>query len=180
MNRLVGMRGYLCGAIELDEDLGRDWRDMIQEETKDLRITWLNPCKKPIDIGYEDLENHEHRRKLKDEHRWDEIRDAMKVVRCVDLRMVDIADFLVVSLDVSIHTCGTYEEIFLANRQKKPIIVRVKQGKEYTPDWLFATLPHQMIFSTWGGVQYYLSHIAGDQQIDSHNRWFFFNFEKDV
>ncbi len=176
MNRLRNMRGYLCGAIEFDEDLGRGWRDTIQEETKDLGIHWLNPCKKPIDIGYEDLENREHRRQLKVEHRWNEIRDCMKIVRCVDLRMVDIADFLVVNLDILVHTCGTYEEIFLANRQKKPVIVRIKQGKANTPDWLFATLPHQMIFSAWEGVHNYLEFVAHAPDIESFNRWYFFDF----
>lgn len=176
MNRLQNMRGYLCGAIEFDKNLGRDWRETIQRETVGLGIHWLNPCKKPIDIGYEDLENHEGRRQLKKDGKWDEIRDVMKIVRCVDLRMVDIADFLIVNIDISLHTCGTYEELFLANRQKKPIIVRIKQGKVNAPDWLFATLPHQMLFSTWQEVQWYLRHVARNRDAETHNRWYFFNW----
>lgn len=42
----------------------------------------------------------------------------MKVIRSVDLRLVDISDFMIVNLDLETHPCGTLEEIFWANRQK--------------------------------------------------------------
>lgn len=177
MNRLKGTRGYLGGGIEFMVDLGVEWREQIIKETKELEINWLDPCNKPIDIGIEDLKNHEIRKKLKKEGRFDEVAQEMRIVRCVDLRMVDISDFLVVNIDVNAHTCGTYEELNLANRQKKPIIVRIKQGKECTPDWLLGTIPHQMIFSTWVEVLGYLKHIARDSSIYHHKRWYFFDFE---
>lgn len=176
MNRLQNTRGYLGGGIEFIEDLGVEWRQRIIEETKDLEIIWLDPCNKPIDIGIEDLANHEVRKKLKKEGRFDEVAQEMKIVRCVDLRMVDISDFLVINLDVSVHTSGTYEELYLANRQKKPIIVRIRQGKECTPDWLLGTIPHRMIFSTWDDVVSYLNHVAHDSSIYHHKRWYFFDF----
>jgi len=58
----------------------------------------------------------------------------MKQIRPVDLRMVDICDFLVVNLDLQVHACGTYEELFWANRMKKPVLIRIEQGIEHTPD----------------------------------------------
>lgn len=177
MNRLKGTRCYLGGGIEFMDDLGTEWRQKIQEETKELGIIWLDPTNKPINIGIEDLENHDLRKKLKKEGRWDEIVNSMKLVRCVDLRMVDISDFLVVNLDTSKHTSGTYEEIYLANRQKKPVILRIKQGKENCPDWLFATLPHQMIFGSWDEVTNYLKHVAHDAIIEHYKRWYFFDFK---
>ena len=61
-----------------------------------------------------------------------------------------------------------------ANRQKKPVLVRIEQGKEHTL-WLYGMLPHQMIFSTWDQVKTYLRHIAHDPVIDRLNRWYFFN-----
>ena len=60
---------------------------------------------------------------LKLEKKYEELSGLMKTIRSVDLRLVDISDFLIVSLDLNTHPCGTYEEIFLANRQKKPIII---------------------------------------------------------
>jgi nucleoside 2-deoxyribosyltransferase len=99
----------------------------------------------------------------------------MKTIRSVDLRLVDISDFLVVNLDLDIHPCGTYEEITWANRQKKPIIIHMVQGKGHAPDWLFGMIPHQMIFSNWDEIKNYLNHINNSENIDTHKRWYFFN-----
>jgi nucleoside 2-deoxyribosyltransferase len=99
----------------------------------------------------------------------------MKTIRSVDLRLVDISDFLIVNLDLDIHPCGTYEEIFWANRQKKPIIIHMVQGKQSTPDWLFGTIPHEMIFSSWEDIKNYLVDINSLKNIISYNRWYFFS-----
>ena len=99
----------------------------------------------------------------------------MKTIRSVDLRLVDISDFLIVNLDLDHYACGTWEELFLANRSKKPIVIHIEQGKQNTPDWLFGTIPHQMIFSTWLELQSYLQYIDGNSQIEHHNRWRFFD-----
>ena len=99
----------------------------------------------------------------------------MKVIRRVDLRLVDISDFLIVNLDLEIHPCGTYEEIFTANRCKKPIIIHMEQGKNKAPDWIFGTIPHQMIFSNWENLKSYLLHINSDKNIECYKRWQFFN-----
>ena len=176
MNRLKNTRCYLSGGIEFEPDLGVGWREIIKKELRDLEIIWLDPCKKPIDLGFEDLTSIERRKELRREGKWEEVAEQMKIIRCVDLRMVGISDFLIVNIDTSIHTCGTYEEVFLANRQKKPVIVRIKQGKQGCPDWLLGTLPHQMIFSTWNEVLTYLINVAYSQRIDHYKRWWFFTF----
>ena len=80
------------------------------------------------------------------------------------------------NLDLDVHACGTYEELYWANRCKKPIIVRVAQGVEQTPDWLFGTLPFEMIFSTWDEVKTYLQHVAHDPVIERLGRWYFFDW----
>ena len=33
----------------------------------------------------------------------------MKTIRAVDLRLVDISDFMIVNLDLNVHPCGTLE-----------------------------------------------------------------------
>jgi hypothetical protein len=123
----------------------------------------------------EDSETHNLKKKLKLEQNYNDLSQLMKVVRSVDLRLVDISDFLIVNLDLDIHPCGTYEEIFWANRQKKPIIIHMVQGKQNTPDWLFGTIPHQMIFSTWSEIKEYLSYINSSENIESYKRWYFFS-----
>lgn len=176
MNRLAHNRGYLCGAMDRVKDGGIEWRQSIQSELIDLKILWLDPTNKPIDIGVEDLENREYRRLCKARGDFEAVQAEMKQIRPVDLRMVDICDFLIVNIDLDVHACGTYEELSWGNRCKKPCLVRVMQGKHEAPDWLYGMLPHQLIFSTWDEVLTYLRHIAHADHVDHLKRWMFFNF----
>lgn len=174
MNRLLNQRVYLAGAMDRVVDRGAGWRENITPFLKDLGIVVFNPICKPTDIGLEDHDTHQIKIKLKQMHRYDELSSMMKTIRAVDLRLVDISDFLIVNLDLDTHPCGTYEEIFWANRQKKPIIIHMVQGKDRTPDWLFGTIPHQMIFSNWDELKNYLYYINNSENIDTYRRWYFF------
>jgi len=175
MNRLKNQRVYLAGAIDRVDDRGMGWREEISPFLDSLGIVVFNPITKPAEIGLEDNDTHVVKTKLKSSKRYDELTSMMKVIRSVDLRLVDISDFLIVNLDLNVHPCGTYEEIFWANRQKKPIIIHMVQGKENAPDWLFGTVPHQMIYSDWGDMYSYLKHIDSSENINSYNRWYFFS-----
>lgn len=175
LSRLKNQRVYLAGAMDRVSDRGATWRDNITPFLNNLGIIVFNPITKPTDIGLEDQESHSVKTKLKQQHRYDELSSMMKTIRSVDLRLVDISDFLIVNLDLNVHPCGTLEEIFLANRQKKPIIIHMVQGKDQTPDWLFGTIPHQMIFSTWQDIKVYLTHINSSENIDTYKRWYFFD-----
>ena len=141
MNRLALNRGYLCGAMDRVLDGGVAWRQDLKTSLKDLKILWLDPTRKPIDIGVEDLENRALRQAAKRAGDFEFIRNQMKQIRPVDLRMVDICDFLIINIDLDVHACGTYEELYWGNRMKKPCVVRIAQGIEHTPDWLLGTLP---------------------------------------
>ena len=123
-----------------------------------MKVLWLDPTRKPINIGVEDLENRALRQKAKRAGDFEFVRNQMKQIRPVDLRMVDICDFLVVNIDLDVHATGTYEELYWGNRMKKPCVVRIAQGVEHTPDWLFGTLPFEMIFSTWDEVKIPAAH----------------------
>jgi hypothetical protein len=177
MNRLKHSRCYLAGAMEKDATNGVEWRQALQVALADLDIYWLDPTRKPTEIGRETLETKQELMNARRARDYEAVHKLMKVIRCVDLRMTDISDFLVVNLDPDVPTFGTHEEIANANRQKKPIIVHMIGGKERTPLWLLAMLPHQLIFSAWEEVHHYLRHIAHDAVIDRLNRWYFFNFE---
>lgn len=175
MNRLNNQRVYLAGAMDRVADRGNGWRDNITPFLESLGIIVFNPIKKPTVVGQEDELTHKQKIKLKNTGKYDELSQLMKTIRSVDLRLVDISDFLIVNLDLDIHPCGTYEEIFWANRQKKPIIIHMVQGKENAPDWLFGTIPHEMIFSSWDNIKSYLSSINETEEINNYNRWYFFN-----
>jgi uncharacterized membrane protein len=162
-------------------DGGVEWRARIQSSLSHLGINWLDPCNKPIDIGIEDMENRALRREYKQKGLWDKVYDLMHPVRCVDLRMVDVCDFVVVLIDVSIHACGTYEEIFWANRQKKPVFVMVADDKVNIPDWLVATLPHEYFHDSWEELFAHIEKVDHDPAfVDNYRRWYFFNWTGDT
>jgi nucleoside 2-deoxyribosyltransferase len=175
MNRLKNQRVYLAGAIDRAKDRGRGWREEISPFLKELGVIVFNPIIKPSEIGLEDQDTHNLKSKLKKQQRYEELSNMMKVIRSVDLRLVDISDFMIVNLDLDVHPCGTLEEIFWANRQKKPIIVHMVQGKQNAPDWLFGVIPHQMIFSDWMDIYSYLEHINSAENINTYRRWYFFS-----
>lgn len=174
MNRLKNQRVYLAGAMDRVADRGNGWRDNITPFLEDLGIVVFNPIKKPTILGQEDEQTHKLKLQLKSQENYDELSSLMKTIRSVDLRLVDISDFLIVNLDLDVHPCGTYEEIFWANRQKKPIIIHMVQGKQNVPDWLFGTIPHEMIFSSWDSIKEYLIYVNTSPAINNYNRWYFF------
>jgi len=175
MNRLCNQRVYLAGAMDRVSDRGRGWREYITPFLQSLGIKVLNPLDKPTTLGLEDDNTHKLKLQFKKNKDYESLAAVMKTIRSIDLRMVDISDFLIVNLDIDTHPCGTLEEIFWANRQKKPILIHMKQGKENTPDWLFGTIPHDMIFSNWDDIKKYLIYINESSSIINHNRWYFFN-----
>lgn len=174
-NKLHNQRCYLAGAMDRVPDRGGGWRNYITPILKEFGVQVLNPLHKPTDVGIEDDTVAFTKQKLKSSERYEELASIMKEIRSVDLRMVDISDFLIVNLDLNTHPCGTLEEIFWANRQKKPILVRMEQGKAHAPDWLFGTLPHEFIFSNWGDMVDYLHIVNTSRANQHHKRWCFFN-----
>lgn len=182
MNNLKDNRCYLAGAIDLAADKGKGWRDLITPRLQEFGIKVWNPMKKPIKntaLNEEDDAYFERKRMLKETEQYDEFTTMMKPVRRIDLAMVDRVDFLICVLDITIHACGTYEEISWANRCMKPVIVMCPQGKKRIPDWEFAQLPHQMFFSDWDGVFNYLKYVdeTPEEQLETFNRWKFFRCE---
>lgn len=171
MNKLKGSRCYLSGAMEKVADNGIEWRQAFIPFLENLGVIILDPTNKPTDIA---IETPIKWKELRAAGRFDELRKDIKILRCVDLRMVDVSDFMIVNLDNDINTTGTWEEIFLANRQKKPIVVRIKQGKNQCPLWLFGTLPHQMFFDDWDEIKRYLEKV-NEGEAKHLNRWLLFN-----
>lgn len=176
-HRLWGMRCYLSGAMDRVPDNGKQWRERITPYLEHLGTIVLNPCRKPIYLDPE-MEERDNRINLKKTGQYDVLANNFRKIRGVDLRLTDMADFLIVNLDTEVHACGTYEEMGWANRMKKPILVRCAQGKEGTPDWIFGMIPHQHIFGTWKELKGYLHHIHSDNIVDDMRRWIFFDYSQ--
>jgi len=172
MNKLKGARCYLCGAMDRVKDGGVEWRQRLKVDLEDTGIQWLDPTDKPCRLGREDSENRDKRRQDKENGRYSLVAKEMREVRRVDMHMVNICDFVVVNLDVDIHCCGTYEELYWAVKQNKLVLIHVEQGKKRTPDWLFGVLHHSLIFSEWSQLVNYLKQVDSGE-IDDESLCFF-------
>lgn len=174
IHNLKDMRTYLIGAMDRVPDGGIQWRDKITPYLQYLGIHVLNPCKKKTISIKEDDETRHWINYYKETEQYEKIRTNYGHIRNADLRCVDISDFVIAHIDISVHACGSYEEIVTANRQKKPILIWCEQGKHNAPNWLFFMLPHEHIFSTMEEVLDYLTYIDQSKNIKNLNRWFFF------
>jgi hypothetical protein len=161
--------------MDFSPDYGVGWREKIMADLSSYGITWLNPCNKPTVHAPEGPDTYAKLRDAKERGDYDYVHDIMQPIRCIDLRLVDVADFLIVHIDLRVPMLGTVEEITTANRSKKPILVHVEQGKASISNWLFAMLPHSMIFSTWDELYRYLEDVNAGIRTDK--RWIFFNLE---
>ena len=178
MNRLKSMTCYLCGAMDRVPDGGEGWREWITPHLYDLGIGVYNPCNKPSDFAPEDESTRNAIHYYKEVGNYNKVAEIMKPICAVDLRMVDIAHFLIMSLDVDVHMCGSYHEAFMAVFQKKPVLIMCEQGKDNLPNWLFGVIPHELIFSNWADLLSYLREIDSLEKVDHLDRWRFFDFNK--
>jgi len=179
MNNLKDMRCYLVGAIDLAKDKGKGWRQEVTPTLKSFGVRVMDPCKKPVttnSLNEESPEYFLYKQRLKSEERYDELSALMKPVRSMDLAMVDRCDFVMAVIDISIHACGTYEELSWAARCKKPTIAICVQGKKFMPDWMFAMHPHKLFFSNFADSFDYLNYIdkTPEDKIETLGRWKFF------
>ena len=175
--KLTNHMVYLAGPIDRVEDCGRSWRDELTPWlVNELGMKVLNPLNKPIDLGLEDDVAREEINALKRAGKYDDLRQKYSVIRNVDLRMTDLCSVLIAYIDLDVVMCGTWEEVFQANRCKKPVLCVVKQGKCEAPNWLFFTIPHEHIFSSFAELKNYLLDVHTGVSTRHFKRWFFFNF----
>mgnify|MGYP000023023203 CR=1 FL=1 len=177
-SRLKNTLCYLCGAMDRVPDGGAGWRNMITPVLKDMNVGVLDPCNKPTDFACEDDQFRDMITILKSKGKFNDVREFMRDIAAIDLRMVDIAHFVIMYMDIDIHMCGSYHEASVAIQQKKPLLVVCKQGKENVPNWLFGVMPHQHMFSTWQELICYLGDVHTGKEHNHYNRWRFFDFEK--
>lgn len=136
-SNLDGAIVYLAGPIQFAKDDGVNWRNELKSKLGDyLRV--IDPCDKPEDKTLDVQEEKRHAKEMKKLGDYKALQDFVRKYRHLDLRYVDISDFIVALIDTDIHLCGTYDEIFNAERQRKPIIFIAANGKQRLPDWLFA------------------------------------------
>jgi nucleoside 2-deoxyribosyltransferase len=168
---------YLAGNIE-NSNAPNSWREQVKTELQETGIIFFDPLKKPfMDSVNEDEEHVARLRKMREEGRFDELSKTMRKIRVEDLSLVDRADFLIASISAKTASWGTAEEVFWANRMKKPIFLVVAEGRRACPFWIFGTLPSDQIY---GKIEDVIGEIlqidAGAKQIDL-TRWKIFREE---
>jgi len=178
MNRLKNTICYLCGPMDRVADGGVTWRRNLSPKLKEMGVGVLDPSKKPTEFAKEDINFRETINELKRTHQFDNVKREMKDIAAIDLRMVDIAHFVVMYMDIDVHMCGSYHEAFVAVSQKKPVLIVCKQGKPSVPNWMFGVIPHQHMFDNWSLLLEYLHHVDEDEDVDHLKRWRFFNFSE--
>ena len=86
------------------------------------------------------------------------------------MRSVDYSDAIIALIDSDIHMCGTYNEIFLAESQHKPILAIIKGGPAKAPGWIFDVIRWQEMFCSVEECVEYLDKID-KSEIDIDDRW---------
>jgi len=135
VNILEGTRTYLSGPMDfvgsrvIEKFLG--WRSILTPVLKALGITVLDPWNKPQIKGHKNYgqEGVISSKSVYEKDFWtnDETRarfetDFWETVH-IDLRMVDLADFIMTFVPTNIYSVGTVHEIVIARLQLKPVMM---------------------------------------------------------
>jgi hypothetical protein len=170
-NILKGTTTYLVGQIQYKD--GRGWREVATKRLKPMGIRVFDPYNHPfVNSIQEGAENTQDKMKeMVKAGQFDEVSKLMKQIRVEDLASVDLSTFIVAYIDINAYTCGTWEEIFWANRLKRPIFLICEQGKKGVPLWLFGTIPHKYMYNSLEEALTMIEKInSGEVKIDS-DRW---------
>ena len=177
MNRLKGLRCYLAGPIDQAPDDGVEWRKRITPWLEQKGVMVLDPCDKPIpDSYYKEIDDEKiGMMRLKETGRYFELSQRMKEIVHMDLRMVDVSDFVIVYLDMDARPFGTIHELINSLNQRKPTLVVVEGGRRANAsNWLFGIMDYNFMFDNFEELQVFLDQIDSGNTIGDLSRWVFF------
>jgi len=136
-NVLKNSRVYLSGPMDFvasrqdEKDFG--WRSRIKSYLESKGVVVFDPWEKPEVVGIheygkEDTTTLEIRKEWSfgNEDQHSEARancaDQFSKTVHIDLRMVDISDFIIAYCPTNIYSVGTVHEIVVARQQRKPVL----------------------------------------------------------
>lgn len=141
---------YLAGNLEFEEEnVTKEWRNYFKEQVKPMGIT----CFSPLDKVFKDFgqpETYGFQKHLKEalgRGEFDYVHEQAKIFRDRDLRMVDLASFVVCVLNVQRPSFGTTDEVLTALEQKKPVMLCISGGYKNIPLWLSAYFRKTWVYS---------------------------------
>ncbi len=158
-------------------DHGVQWRDDLIPFLQNMGVVINNPANKPAGLGAIETGDWKQQRveaKLRSD--WDKVEEMMDPIVHVDLRLVDVSDFLIVNIDMEAKPSGTFAEMTMACLQRKPVIIHCAEGKAGVPDWWFGHAKHHMFFGTWDEVKWYLEHVNSAPAYETYGRWLLWKY----
>ena len=174
MNELEGINVFLSGGMDRCSDDGIGWRKEFRKKSDEanLNFNFFDPTDKPDGVAPETgIEKYAIQKALKDGD-WEFAVEKSREVRHVDLRMIDSTNLYVVYIDLGIHICGTYNELFEAERQEKPLfVIMAPQYKKHDiPLWLVGIIKEEEIFE---GIDDCITHLIkiNNGEIKQDDRW---------
>jgi len=171
MNKLGKTRCYLAGPMQFTYN-GSSWREDIEKFLTEMDVRVFNPYNKTfLEDFFETADFGGELMRLAEAKKFSQIAELMSRTRAHDLRLVDMADFIIAYINTDIYTCGTFEEIFTANRQKKPIYLVVEGGWARCPYWLLGAIPMGYIFDSFISLKRHLSYLDDGQVEFDRSRW---------
>lgn len=145
---LEGTSVYLSGPMDFvisrTEERDNGWRSRISDVLESWGVRVFDPWYKPLvrNLGRYGIED-ETTTEARESWRFDDDPSAAAVrsslsgsfwpVMHVDLRMVDLSDFVIACCPTNLYSVGTPHEIVVARQQRKPVLV-VSPPVRY-PNW---------------------------------------------
>ena len=176
-HKLKNSTAYLAGPIQYVADAGVMWRENVIEYLHKMGIKVFNPINKPKPFVSEIKEEGKKVQQFIENNDFYAAHEFVKQdIVHVDLRMVDLSDFLIVYINPNFHTCGTYHELFHAWEQKKPVLVFIEGGRKKVPAWLLGIIKPKYIFNNITETMKYIDKLdKGEEPLDS--KWVLFDEE---
>lgn len=136
-NHLKGARVYLSGPMDFVASRAMEkkygWRTRVSQFLKGYGVIVFDPWNKPqirglYEYGKEDVKSIEVREKWtfdpgeKGIKARGECASTFWETMHIDLRMVDVSDFIIAYCPTNIYSVGTVHEIVVARQQRKPVL----------------------------------------------------------
>ncbi len=174
MGKLKRTICYLIGSIDRSADDGVGWRKELKEKCvkNKLPIKFLDPTDKPKGLGSEIGDEKMRIKKLMGRGKWQQAQEEVKIFRRYDLRMVDTCNFCIIYIDINVHLAGSYNELFTAEKQSKPLfaIMAPGQSKYNIPAWLVAVFNEDEVFESIDECVEHLE-LLNEGKISLDRRW---------
>ena len=168
-HKLSGSRAYLSGPIDISEEKDHQWRPVLTRFLNDMGVLVFDPWSSEESLVFD---KRTKLQRFKESGDWDAVRRLMKPLIRLDLRALDVSDFIVVGWPPNARTTGTIHEIVLATDCSKPTLICCTGGLIHIPNWFFGIIPRlEYLFDDWNNLMAYIR--AVDEGQINNTQWQF-------